>query len=55
MTGVVLFVLFGALGFAAGRLSMMRQIDEHDRTFNSNIRRLAFRFARAAHPKKRST
>ena len=38
-------------GFILGRVSMVRVIAEHDRAFNANVRRLAFRIARAAHPK----
>jgi hypothetical protein len=40
------------IGVAIGRASMAREIAEHDRAFNTNLRRLALRIARAAHPKK---
>jgi hypothetical protein len=41
------------IGVAIGRASMAREIAEHDRAFNSNLRRLAFRIVRAAHPKQK--
>jgi hypothetical protein len=41
------------IGFAIGRASMAREIAEHDHAFNENLRRLVFRFARAAYPKQK--
>jgi hypothetical protein len=41
------------IGFAIGRASMVREIAEHDRAFNTNLRRLAFRIARSAYPKQK--
>ena len=41
-------------GIIIGRASMVRVIAEHDRAFNANVRKLAFRIARAAHPKQKA-
>jgi hypothetical protein len=41
------------IGGFIGRASMVRVVEEHDRDFNKNLRRLAFRIARAAHPKQK--
>ena len=41
------------VGIAIGRASMVRVIETHDRDFNTNVRRLAFRMARAAYPKQK--
>jgi hypothetical protein len=43
------------IGGVIGRASMVRAVETHDREFNSNVRRLAFRIARAAHPKVKET
>jgi hypothetical protein len=50
LTSIV--ISFGG-GIAIGRASMMRVIETHDREFNTKIRRLAFRMARAAYPKQK--
>jgi hypothetical protein len=41
------------IGVVIGRASMVRVIEEHDRNFNKNLRRLAFRITRAAYPKQK--
>jgi hypothetical protein len=52
-------VIFAAIalsfggGLVIGRASMVRVIAEHDHAFNANLRRLVFRFARAAYPKQK--
>ncbi len=46
----VIALAFGG-GLVIGRASMVCVIAEHDQAFNANVRRLAFRIARAAHPK----
>ena len=52
MTVAAVIALSVGGGIIIGRASMVRVIAEHDRAFNANVRKLAFRIARAAHPKK---
>ena len=54
MTVVATIALAFGGGLVIGRASMVRMIAEHDRAFNANVRKLAFRIARAAHPKQKA-